>query len=73
MGEKRVVLDADPVDFWPKVVVRVSGGCCDAVKKPKGIILEIVDYDVEGSGVDHITQTYNAEITVDAEDERNAE
>jgi len=35
-----------------KVVITVSGGCAQVIQKPENIVVEIRDYDVEGSDVE---------------------
>lgn len=32
-----------------RVVIRIRGGCAEAVEIPKGIIVEFLDYDMDGT------------------------
>jgi hypothetical protein len=44
-----------------KIVIIISGGAVQSVQKPKGIELEIRDYDVEGADIPENNDNYRVD------------
>lgn len=66
MTAKRIVGVIETIDKAKRVVVTVSGGVAEVAYKDLGVALQIIDYDVEGSGETEVVATFLADEKIDS-------